>query len=260
MTQGSPEAKGFDTVLVLDYGAQYGQLIARRVRECRVYSELIPHDASIERIKSYDPKGIILSGGPMSVYVDDAPRVNPEIFELGVPVLGICYGAQGIALELGGTVARTGLSEFGKTTLNVIEQGLILDSMRGEEQCWMSHRDSITEPPPGFEVLAASSGAPVAAMEDRERGFYAVQFHPEVVHTPKGMEVLRSVPLQGLRLRPDVHARSRSSRSPSARSASRSATPRRSSASPAASTRPWPRCSCTGPSATGSPACSSTRA
>ena len=102
MTQGSPEAKGFDTVLVLDYGAQYAQLIARRVRECRVYSELIPHDASIERIKSYDPKGIILSGGPMSVYVADAPRVNPEIFELGVPVLGICYGAQGIALELGG--------------------------------------------------------------------------------------------------------------------------------------------------------------
>ena len=128
----------------------------------------------------------------MSVYVEDAPRVNPEIFELGVPVLGICYGAQGVALELGGTVARTGLSEFGKTTLNVLEQGLILDSMRKEEQCWMSHRDSITEPPPGFEVLAATQGAPVAAMEDRERGFYAVQFHPEVVHTPKGMDVLRS--------------------------------------------------------------------
>ena len=104
MAQGPPQVKGFDTVLVLDYGAQYGQLIARRVRECRVYSELIPHDASIERIKSYDPKGIILSGGPTSVYVEDAPKVNPELFELGVPVLGICYGAQGIALELGGTV------------------------------------------------------------------------------------------------------------------------------------------------------------
>ena len=197
MAQGTPQVKGFDTVLVLDYGAQYGQLIARRVRECRVYSELIPHDASIERIKGFAPKGIILSGGPMSVYVDDAPRVNPEIFELGVPVLGICYGAQGIALELGGTVARTGLSEFGKTALDVLKPGLILESMRKEEQCWMSHRDSITEPPPGFEVLAASSGAPVAAMEDRERGFYAVQFHPEVVHTPKGMDVLRDFLVNG---------------------------------------------------------------
>ena len=229
------------------------------MRECRVYSELIPHDASIERIKSYDPKGIILSGGPMSVYVDDAPRVNPEIFELGVPVLGICYGAQGIALELGGTVARTGLSEFGKTTLNVIKPGLILDGMRGEEQCWMSHRDSIAEPPPGFEVLAASSGAPVAAMEDRERGFYAVQFHPEVVHTPKGMDVLRAFLYKACGCAPRSRP-SRSSRSPSARSASRSASPRRSSASAAASTRRWRRCSCTAPSATSSPACSSTRA
>ena len=119
MVQGPPQVKGFDTVLVLDYGAQYGQLIARRVRECRVYSELIPHDASMERIRSYEPKGIILSGGPASVYVDDAPKVNPELFELGVPVLGICYGAQGIALELGGTVSRTDLSEFGKTVLTV---------------------------------------------------------------------------------------------------------------------------------------------
>jgi GMP synthase (glutamine-hydrolysing) len=119
VAQGSPQVKGFDTVLVLDFGAQYGQLIARRVRECRVYSELIPHDAPIERIKSFAPKGIILSGGPMSVYDDDAPKVDPEIFELGVPVLGICYGAQSIALELGGTVARTGLSEFGKTPLGV---------------------------------------------------------------------------------------------------------------------------------------------
>ena len=192
MVQGPPQVKGFDTVLVLDYGAQYGQLIARRVRECRVYSELIPNDASIERIKSYAPKGIILSGGPASVYVDDAPKVNPELFELGIPVLGICYGAQGIALELGGTVSRTDLSEFGKTTLTVHKKGLVLESMRPEEQCWMSHRDSITAAPPGFEVLASSPGAPVAAMEDRERGFFAVQFHPEVVHTPKGMDVLRS--------------------------------------------------------------------
>ena len=192
MAQGMPQAQGFDTVLVLDYGAQYGQLIARRVRECRVYSELIPHDTSIERIKAFAPKGIILSGGPMSVYVEGAPKVNPAIFSLGVPVLGICYGAQSIALELGGTVARTGLSEFGKTAVNVFAPGRLLEGLRREEQCWMSHRDSITEAPPGFDVLAASGGAPVAAMEDRERGFYAVQFHPEVVHTPKGMEVLRN--------------------------------------------------------------------
>ena len=179
-------------MLVIDLGGQYSQLIARRVRECRVYSELIPHDASIERIKSFAPKGIILSGGPMSVYVDDAPKVDPEIFKLGVPVLGICYGAQAIALELGGTVTRTGLSEFGKTALTALKPGLLLKGLRGEEQCWMSHRDSITEPPPGFEVLSASGGAPVAAMEDRQRGLFAVQFHPEVVHTPKGMEVLRN--------------------------------------------------------------------
>ena len=155
MAQGPPEVKGFDTVLVLDYGAQYGQLIARRVRECRVYSELIPHDASIERIRSYDPKGIILSGGPMSVYVDDAPRVNPELFELGVPVLGICYGAQGIALELGGTVARTGLSEFGKTTLEVLKPGCVLEGMRKEEQCWMSHRDSVVRAPIAVQVTSS---------------------------------------------------------------------------------------------------------
>ena len=125
MTEGPPQVKGFDTVLVLDYGAQYGQLIARRVRECRVYSELIPHDASLDRIRSYAPKGIILSGGPMGVYVDDAPRVDPGLFELGIPVLGICYGAQSLALELGGTVARTGTSEFGKTTLTVHRLSLI---------------------------------------------------------------------------------------------------------------------------------------
>jgi GMP synthase (glutamine-hydrolysing) len=192
VAQGKPEVKGFDTVLVLDFGAQYGQLIARRVRECRVYSELIPHDTPIERIRAHAPKGIILSGGPMSVYVDDAPKVDPEIFKLGIPVLGICYGAQAIALGLGGTVTRTGLSEFGKTTLNVVKPGLILDGMRAEEQCWMSHGDCITEAPPGFEVLAASGGSPVAAMEAPQRGFYAVQFHPEVVHTPKGMDVLRN--------------------------------------------------------------------
>ena len=187
-----PEVSGFDTVLVLDFGAQYGQLIARRVRECCVYSELIPFDAPIARIKAFKPKGIILSGGPMSVYVEDAPQLNPEILELGIPVLGICYGMQSLALELKGTVARTDLSEFGKTALNVLTPGLLLKGLRGDEQCWMSHRDSVTAPPPGFTVLATSAASPVAAMEHRERGIYGVQFHPEVVHTPKGMEVLRN--------------------------------------------------------------------
>jgi len=192
VAQGSPQVKGLDTVLVLDFGAQYGQLIARRVRECRVYSELVPHDLSIARIKAYAPKGIILSGGPMSVYVDDAPQLDPAILELGIPVLGICYGMQSLALHLGGTVARTDLSEFGKTALSVLEPGLLLEGLRGEERAWMSHRDSVTKAPPGFTVLAASAASPVAAMEARSHGFYGVQFHPEVVHTPKGMDVLKN--------------------------------------------------------------------
>ena len=146
----------------------------------------------IERIKAYAPKGIILSGGPMSVYVDDAPQLDPEILELGIPVLGICYGMQSLALHLGGTVARTDLSEFGKTALSVLQPGLLLEGLRGEEQAWMSHRDSVTKAPPGFEVLAASAASPVAAMEARSRGFYGVQFHPEVLHTPKGTEVLKN--------------------------------------------------------------------
>ena len=197
------EVTGSDTVLVLDFGAQYGQLIARRVRELHVYSQLIPHDTPIADIVARRPRGIILSGGPMSVYVDNAPRVDPRLFELGIPVLGICYGMQYLARELGGTVARTGTSEFGKTTLRVADPGIILQSMEAEEQCWMSHRDCVTEAPPGFDVLAASSASPVAAMEDRRRGFYGVQFHPEVVHTPKGMDVLRDFLFRGCGCRPN---------------------------------------------------------
>jgi GMP synthase (glutamine-hydrolysing) len=185
-------AAGFDTVLVIDFGAQYGQLIARRVRELHVYSQLIAHDTPVAEIVARKPAGIILSGGPMSVYVDDAPRVDPALFELGVPVLGICYGHQYLARELGGTVQRTGTSEFGKTTVCLHQNGRLLAGLDGEEQSWMSHRDCVVEAPPGFAVLAASGGAPVAAMENIERGFYGVQFHPEVVHTPRGMNVLRN--------------------------------------------------------------------
>ena len=187
----------FDTVLVVDFGAQYGQLIARRVRDLHVHSQLIAHDTPIAEIAARRPKGIILSGGPTSVYVEDAPRVDPGLFTLGVPVLGICYGMQYLVRELGGTVARTGAGEFGKALLSVTDPGLLLDGMGPEEQCWMSHRDAVTVAPPGFRVLASSEGAPVAAIEDRERGFYGVQFHPEVVHTPKGMDVLRAFLLDG---------------------------------------------------------------
>ncbi|MGD0998317.1 MAG: glutamine-hydrolyzing GMP synthase [Thermoleophilia bacterium] len=186
------EAAGYDTVLVLDFGAQYGQLIARRVRECHVYSQLIPFDTPLDEIRARRPRGLILSGGPMSVYVDDAPRPDPALFDLGVPVLGICYGAQLMALELGGTVTRTGTSEFGKTQLRIVQHGGVLAGLDDTEQCWMSHRDCITAPPDGFATLATSDGAPVAAMEDRGRGMFAVQFHPEVVHTPRGMDVLRN--------------------------------------------------------------------
>jgi GMP synthase (glutamine-hydrolysing) len=185
--QDGAEAAGFDTVLVLDFGAQYGQLIARRVRECHVHSQLIAHDTPVAEIASRRPKGIILSGGPMSVYVDDAPHPDPAVFSLGVPILGICYGAQLMALELGGTVTRTGLGEFGKAQLSVDHRGMLLQDLEPLEQCWMSHRDCVSEAPSGFAVLATTEASPVAAMEDRERGFYGVQFHPEVVHTPKGM-------------------------------------------------------------------------
>ena len=177
-------------VLVIDFGAQYGQLIARRVRELHVYSELIAHDTPVEELRERRPAGIILSGGPASVYVDDAPRVDPGLFELGAPVLGICYGHQYLARELGGTVSRTGTSEFGKTAVAVAREGRLLAGLEPEEQCWMSHRDCVTAAPEGFEVLASSDGAPVAAMESAERGFCGVQFHPEVVHTPRGMDVL----------------------------------------------------------------------
>ena len=191
-TATADSVSAFDTVLVLDFGAQYGQLIARRVRECYVYSQLIPFDTPIAEIVARKPKGIILSGGPMSVYVDGAPQPDPGIYELGIPVLGICYGAQLMALQLGGTVANTGVREFGKTQMQVIENGLLLAGFDAEEQCWMSHGDGIAAGPEGFTTLATTERAPVAAMEDQESGFYAVQFHPEVVHTPRGQQMLEN--------------------------------------------------------------------
>jgi GMP synthase (glutamine-hydrolysing) len=178
-------------VLVVDLGGQYSQLIARRVRECRVYSELVGHTISPEAVRARNPYALILSGGPASVYADDAPRVDPRIFELGIPTLGICYGMQLLALDCGGRVDRTGVSEFGKTELHVGESALLRDTPV-DQVVWMSHRDSVVAPPEGARVVAGSPSTPIAAFEAPERALYGVQFHPEVVHTPHGMSVLKN--------------------------------------------------------------------
>jgi GMP synthase (glutamine-hydrolysing) len=180
------------SVLVVDYGAQYAQLIARRVRECKVYSEIIPHETPVEEIRKRAPSGLILSGGPMSVYEEGAPGIDPQLFELGIPILGICYGMQLMARGLGGTVEPTGIREYGKTELTVTEEGVLLDDLPLEQIVWMSHGDTVTAAPPGFKVTAHTAVSPVAAMEAPERGFYGVQFHPEVVHTPAGMDILKN--------------------------------------------------------------------
>ncbi len=178
-------------VLVVDYGAQYAQLIARRVREAQVYSEIVPHAMPVAEMLARRPQAIILSGGPSSVYADGAPQVDPALFEAGVPVLGICYGFQVMAQALGGTVAHTGQREFGGTPLRVAEPGVLLAGLPVEQDVWMSHGDSVTAAPPGFTVTAASAGTPVAAFEDRAGRRAGVQFHPEVAHTPYGQEMLR---------------------------------------------------------------------
>jgi GMP synthase (glutamine-hydrolysing) len=179
-------------VLVIDLGGQYSQLIARRVRECRVYSELVAHTITPEAVRARNPYALILSGGPASVYADDAPHVDPRIFELGIPTLGICYGMQLMAQELGGRVDRTGVSEFGKTELRAEESRLLKDTP-GEQTVWMSHRDSVVAPPEGARVVAGSPSTPIGAFEAPERNLYGVQFHPEDVHTPHGMQVLKNV-------------------------------------------------------------------
>ena len=178
-------------MLVVDLGGQYSQLIARRVRECRVYSELVGHTISPEAVRARNPYALILSGGPASVYADGAPHVDPRLFELGVPVLGICYGMQLMAKELGGRVDRTGVSEFGKTELRSSESTLLKDTPDAQT-VWMSHRDSVVAPPAGARVVAGSPSTPIGAFEAPERGLYGVQFHPEVVHTPHGMAVLKN--------------------------------------------------------------------
>jgi GMP synthase (glutamine-hydrolysing) len=179
-------------VLVLDFGGQYSQLIARRVRECGVFSELMPHDVSIDQIKARAPRGLILSGGPASVYADGAPKLRTELLELGIPVLGICYGMQAMVLALGGRVESAPVGEFGRSQLQIRIEGRLLTGQPHEQACWMSHRDTVFEPPPGFTALASSTESPVAALEDTDRGLYGIQYHPEVVHTPYGNAVLKT--------------------------------------------------------------------
>jgi GMP synthase (glutamine-hydrolysing) len=189
---GTPpgEVETDSEVVVLDYGGQYSQLIARRVRECGVFSELIPHHVALERIAARKPRGIILSGGPASVYAPGAPHLERGLLKLGVPVLGICYGMQLLVHELGGRVEQADVGEFGRSDLDVIEPGTLLAGLPREQTCWMSHRDTVFEAPPGAIALASSSASPVAAFEDAARGLYGIQFHPEVVHTPYGQEIL----------------------------------------------------------------------
>ena len=187
-----PSGTHLDEVVVLDYGGQYSQLIARRVRECGVFSELLPHHVGVEEVRRRKPKGLILSGGPASVYAEGAPALERELLELGIPVLGICYGMQLIALDQGGRVESAEVGEYGRSTLTVTEPGRLLAGLPLEQPCWMSHRDTVFTAPPGSTALGSSTVSPVAAFEDRDRDIYGIQFHPEVVHTPFGQDILKT--------------------------------------------------------------------
>ncbi|MDQ1649887.1 MAG: hypothetical protein QOG60_1944, partial [Frankiaceae bacterium] len=180
-----------DVVLVVDFGAQYAQLIARRVRECHVYSEIVPWSMPVEQMLAKRPKAIILSGGPKSVYSPGAPGIDASLFTAGVPTFGICYGHQVMASALGGTVAKTGQAEYGSTRLQVADPGVLFAELPVAQLVWMSHGDSVVEAPDGFVVTASTETTPVAGFEDTARGLYGVQFHPEVVHSEQGLEVLR---------------------------------------------------------------------
>jgi GMP synthase (glutamine-hydrolysing) len=180
-----------DTVLVVDFGAQYAQLIARRIREARVYSEVVPHDAPVEELLARNPAAIVLSGGPASVYAEGAPALDPALFDAGVPTFGICYGFQIMASTLGGEVARTGAAEYGGTALEVSPGDTTLfHGLPRQQAVWMSHGDTVTAAPPGFQVVARTTDTPVAAFEDLGRRFAGVQFHPEVLHSEHGQAVL----------------------------------------------------------------------
>lgn len=194
-------------VLVVDYGAQYAQLIARRVREARVYSEIVPHTADITDLLARDPQAIILSGGPSSVYADGAPALDPALLDAGVPVFGMCYGFQAMARALGGEVARTGTREYGATRARVSPDDSVLFAGQPAEQAvWMSHGDSVSRAPDGMAVTGATDGAPIAAIEDRNRRLYGVQWHPEVLHSTHGQRVLEAFLYDGAGITPDWDA------------------------------------------------------
>jgi len=181
-----------EMIIVLDFGGQYNQLIARRVRECNVYCEVMAYNTSIEKIKELNPKGIIFTGGPASVYAEGAPHVDKEIFELGIPVLGICYGAQLMTHVLGGEVTTADIREYGKTEIQVNTSSKLFKDVSEHTICWMSHTDRITKPADGFVITSHSESCPVAAIEKADQKLYAVQFHPEVMHTVEGAKMLRN--------------------------------------------------------------------
>jgi len=202
MQFGQASSGDFDRVLVVDLGAQYAQLIARRVREAHVFSEIVPRDITLEEIVEKRPAGVILSGGPASVYADDAYDIDQRIIESGIPMLGICYGHQLIASALGGVVKRTETAEYGKTPLEVIDRSLLLGGLPAHQDVWMSHGDAVVAAPDGFRVVASTPGSPVAAIESEERGVFGVQFHPEVVHTPHGNDMLKRFLFEVCKARP----------------------------------------------------------
>ena len=176
-----------ELIIVLDFGGQYNQLIARRVRECNVYAEVHPYTLPLEKIKEMNPKGIIFTGGPNSVYKEDSPSCSKEIFELGIPILGICYGSQLMAHLLGGKVSTAPVSEYGRTEVEVDKTSKLFADVSDKTICWMSHTDYIAEVPEGFKKTAWTPVCPVAAMENAEKKLYATQFHPEVMHTEEGI-------------------------------------------------------------------------
>lgn len=181
-----------EIVVVLDFGGQYNQLIARRVRDLGVYSELMPYHTPVEKIKRLNPKGIIFSGGPASVYAEGAPLVDPAVYELGIPILGICYGMQMMTHQLNGKVERANVREYGKAQLKTMNESLFYDGLDQEQTVWMSHSDKVIELPPGFQQDATNEACPVAAMSHPEKKFYGVQFHPEVRHSLNGNEMIKN--------------------------------------------------------------------
>ncbi|HHU72320.1 MAG TPA: glutamine-hydrolyzing GMP synthase [Clostridiales bacterium] len=181
-----------EMIIVLDFGGQYNQLIARRIRECNVYCEVLPYSTSLDRIKELEPKGIIFTGGPASVYDEDAPSCDKDIFNLGIPILGICYGSQLMTQVLGGKVSKAPVREYGKTVISVNTSSKIFKNVSKSNTVWMSHTDYIERPADGFDIIASSESCPVAAIEDSTRNLYGVQFHPEVVHSVEGTKMIKN--------------------------------------------------------------------